>query len=64
MKTIREHAKVASKESKARSALRENLDRLAQNPPVVPSPGQAVSFEAALEITLSEDRELLERLAQ
>ncbi len=64
MKTIPENATANQTEKSARVALREKLNKLAENPPVVPSPGLSVKFEAALEITLREDKELLERLAQ
>ena len=64
MKTIQNNATTNKTESNARVALREKLNKLAQNPPVMPPPGQSVSFDDALEITLREDKELLERLAQ
>ena len=64
MKTTHDNAKLVASQNKARAALREKLNQLAKNPPVVPPPGQSVSFDNALEITLREDKELLERLAQ
>ena len=63
MKTISE-TKNNEIQNRARVALREKLNQLAKNPPAVPSPRQKVNFDAALEITLREDKELLERLAQ
>lgn len=64
MKTIHPNTTPNQTKNQARVALREKLNRLAKNPPVVAPPGQSVSFDSALEITLREDKELLERLAQ
>ena len=64
MKTIQNNATTNKTESSTRMALREKLNKLAKNSPVVPLPGQSVRFDDALEITLREDKELLERLAQ
>lgn len=64
MKTIQSNVATDKTENSARVALREKLNKLAENPPIVPPSGQSVSFADALEITLREDKELLERLAQ
>lgn len=64
MKTIQNNVATNQTENSARAALREKLKRLAESPPIVPPSGQSVNFTDALEITLREDKELLERLAQ
>ena len=64
MAITQEESKTAPSEEASQTALRKKLDQLALQPAAVPVPGQAVSFEEALEITLREDKELLERLAR